>query len=422
MIGIVDCNNFYCSCERLFRPDLINKPIVVLSNNDGCVVSRSEEAKKLEIPMGIPYFEILPLIEKYQVAVFSSNYNLYGDMSARVMKTLKQLTPNIEVYSIDEAFIDLSQVPPHALESTTKHIRTIVEQWTGIPVSIGVGPSKTLAKLANHYVKKTKTDYVAVIDTKEKQEDLLKQIRIEKIWGVGRSYAKFLTNRGITNGYELAQMSEDWIKKNMGGVVGLRLHKELNGELSMPLQTPLVQKKMVGTSRMFGQKISDLSLLKEAVAAYISRAAEKLRRQKSVTDTLYVSIVPFNYMKDSMYTRPVSVSRYITLPFATQATNELIKAAMPLVEELYEPGMKYSKAGVTFYNLKPADAVQANLFKENNYPQATKLMQALDNINFAMKPNMIHFATMGHQSIWQMKQNMKSAHYTTKLSELRKVK
>lgn len=422
MIGIVDCNNFYCSCERLFRPDLIQKPIIVLSNNDGCVIARSEEAKRLNIQMGVPYFEITHLIEKYNIAVFSSNYNLYGDMSARVMKVIQFLMPNIEVYSVDEAFVDFSMVPKKDLESTAKYVRKLVEQWTGIPISIGVAPSKTLAKLANHYVKKKQTDYVGILDTKAKQEDLLKQIRIDKIWGIGSAYAKFLTNRGITNGYELSKMPEEWVRKNLGGVVGVRLHRELNGEPNIPFQTPLVSKKMIGTSRMFGRKISELSLIKEAVASYVSRAAEKLRRQHSVTDMISVSLMPHTSFQQAVYSYPVFLHAKTSLPTATQSTAELIKAAMPLVEKIYQPGMSYSKAGVLFYNITPDEVIQANLFHETDPTKAAKLMNAIDNINFALKPNMIRFAAMGTQSIWKMKQNMKSQAYTTRFRELKHVK
>lgn len=421
MIGIVDCNNFYCSCERLFRPDLIKKPIIVLSNNDGCVIARSEEAKKLNIAMGVPYFEIIHLIEKYQIAVFSSNYNLYGDLSARVIKSLYHLTPNIEVYSVDEAFVDLSMVPKKDLKDTAHYMRKIVEQWTGIPVSIGIAPTKTLAKLANHYVKKKQTDYVGILDTKEKQEELLKQIRIEKIWGIGGAYAKFLTNRGITNGYELSQMPVEWVRKNLGGVVGVRLHKELNGEFGIPMQTPLVYKKMIGTSRMFGKKIAELSLIKEAVASYIARAAEKLRRQNSVTDTISVSLMPYQSFKD-VGGYPIFLTTQTRLATATQATNELIKAAMPLVDELYQPGLLYTKAGVLFQNLSPENVIQTNLFHEANTAKEAQLMNAIDNINFALKPNMVRFAAMGTQSIWKMKQQMKSKLYTTRLSELKHVR
>ena len=277
MKALVDCNSFYCSCEKLFKPQLEKKPVVVLSNNDGCIVSRSDEAKQLGIQMAGPYFQAKYLIQQNDVAVFSSNYNLYGDLSMRVMETLRMIAgqKNVEVYSVDEAFVDLSIIPAEELYKTAKEIKNTVEMWTGISVSIGVAPTKTLAKLANYIAKKNKTasGCVTTLVTKEQQREALQQTRVGNIWGVGGAYANKLINWGITNGWELATMSEGWAHRHLGGVVGVRLIKELNAEPAIDIKEELVEKKMIATTRMFGNPVSDINDIKEAVATYTSRDA-----------------------------------------------------------------------------------------------------------------------------------------------------
>src|SRR5688572_14991297 len=283
MKAIVDCNSFYCSAERLFRPDLRTHPVVVLSNNDGCIVSRSDEAKAAGIGMAVPYFEAKPLIQKNDVAVFSSNYNLYGDMSWRVMETLRRLVSDyehkkVEVYSVDEAFIDLSHIAPEKLEETAMHIRETVEQWTGISVSIGVAPTKTLAKLANYLAKKNKTvtQCVKVLATRDEQVAAMKSTRVGYIWGVGYSYATKLVGMGITSAWDLSTMPEEWAHRHLGGVTGTRLVRELNGTPVRDMDQPLTSKKMIATTRMFGSSVTSINDIKEAIATYTSRAAEKL--------------------------------------------------------------------------------------------------------------------------------------------------
>jgi len=287
MYAIIDCNSFYCSCERLFRPDLRVKPVVVLSNNDGCIISRTDEAKQLGIDMGVPLFESRQMLKQHDVAVFSSNYHLYGDMSMRVMDTLRLLTDDatyrcVEVYSVDEAFVCMDHIPVEALQSFAERIRDVVVQWTGIPVSIGIAPSKVLSKVANRLAKKNKvkTNCVMVLESDDKLQDALERTDVSDLWGIGRRYSRKLKEMyGINTAWQLKHMPQEWARKNLGGVVGVRMIKELNGESCIQLKDPLEKKKMIATTRMFGKPVFDLESLKEAVATYVARAAEKLRRQ-----------------------------------------------------------------------------------------------------------------------------------------------
>ncbi len=283
MKAIVDCNSFYCSCERLFRPELKHRPVVVLSNNDGCIISRSDEAKQLGVEIAGPYFKAKPLIEQYGVATFSSNYNLYGDLSWRVMETLRMMLPPgcVEVYSVDEAFLNLDHIPAEQLSAFALQLRETVEMWTGIAVSIGVAPTKVLSKVANRLAKKNKavTNCVLVLDTPRKIEQALKKTPIEDVWGVGYQYAVKLQRMNILNAYDLSIRDIHWAGKQLGGVTGVRLVRELKGFISREMEDERIIKKMIATTRMFGSPVSELKDIKEAVATYTSRAAEKVRRQ-----------------------------------------------------------------------------------------------------------------------------------------------
>jgi DNA polymerase V len=346
MKAIVDCNSFYCGCERLFRPDLQSKPVVVLSNNDGCIVSRTDEAKDLGIGMAGPYYQNKEVIEKNGVAVFSSNYNLYGDLSMRVMDTLRELVGEhrVEVYSVDEAFLDLGIVPDNELQTAAKDIKETTEQWTGIKVSVGVAPTKVLSKIANRLSKKNKiaTDGVMVLDTKEKITDALQQTAVGDIWGVGGRYAFRLKEMyGISNALQLSKMSTEWAGKNLGGVTGVRLIKELNGEPCIEMKDPLEKKKMIATTRMFGIPVHDIDSLKEAVATYTARAAEKLRRQYCAAKYINVFVVTNDKKSDHYEYKPQTHHCHIILPNATSNTGELIQYAVPLIEKLYRSGSNY---------------------------------------------------------------------------------
>lgn len=419
MKAIVDCNSFYCSCERLFKPWLQRKPVVVLSNNDGCIVSRSDEAKALGIEMAGPYFKAKPLIQQHGVTAFSSNYHLYGDLSWRVMETLRILLPShcVEVYSVDEAFLSLDHVPREEVQEFAARLRATVEQWTGIAVSIGVAPTKVLSKVANRLAKKHKevTNCVLVLDTPRKIQQALAKTPVEDIWGVGFQYAAKLQRMGIDNAYELSIKDRSWGHRHMGGVTGSRLLNELKGEPSIEMEEDRIIKKMIATTRMFGSPVSDVKDIKEAVATYTSRAAEKLRRQHGAAKVVSVFVVPKEQSHNTYFRHGPTISSHVTLPLATSLTQELIKPAVELAERLYEKGRLYKKAGVMLSGIVPDESVQGNLFipeAQNNY---RLLMSTMDNVNFAMRDDILKFASSGTTRNWKMRQELRSPRYTTKI-------
>jgi DNA polymerase V len=423
MKAIVDCNNFYCSCERLFKPRLDNKPVVVLSNNDGCIISRSHEARKLGIEMAGPYFMAKPLIKKHDVAVFSSNYNLYGDLSWRVMETLRMMLgkKNVEVYSVDEAFLDLSIFSENELQAVAEQIKTTVETWTGIKVSVGVAPTKVLAKVANRLSKKYKQQYdgVMVLDTEEKIIAALKQTQVGDIWGVGWQYAQKLKDYwSIYDALQLSHMSEEFGKTHLGGVTGVRLIKELRGEPAKDMEDELMNKKMIATTRMFGSPVGDIASIKEAVATYTSRAAEKLRRQRSAAKIVSVFVVAKEQDHMLNFKKHGTISTYATLPAATSFTNELIKPAVELVDKLYEKGRLYKKAGVMLSGIVPDMSIQGNLFLSESKNSERILMDMIDNVNFSQRDDVLKFAASGTDRNWKMQQNHISDRYTTRWDEL----
>ena len=423
MKAIIDCNSFYCSCERVFRPDLWKKPVVVLSNNDGCIVSRSDEAKELGIGMAWPYFQVQHLIRKHDIAVFSSNYNLYGDMSWRVMETLRSLSSSVEVYSVDEAFVDLDGMKEQELARYALYIRETVEQNTGISVSVGVAPSKTLAKIANHMAKKNKqaTQCITCLCTAAEQRDALVKTRVGELWGVGRAYAEKLVNLGITSAWELRNMPEEWAHKHLGGVVGVRLIKELRGEPCIDMNDPLETKKMIATTRMFGHDVTEISDIREAVATYTSRAAEKLRRQQSAASMVSVFVVRKSESHSADFKHGTTLSNYTVLPLATSLTNELIKPAVQLAEALYKKGTTYKKAGVMLSGLVPDESIQGNLFQSHSKNTSRLLMDMIDNVNFSMRDDVLKFASSGTKKDWKMRQELRSGRYGTRWEELREV-
>jgi DNA polymerase V len=423
MKAIVDCNSFYCSCERVFRPDLWNKPVVVLSNNDGCIVSRTDEAKKLGVGMAAPYYQNKDVIEKNDIAVFSSNYNLYGDLSMRVMDTLRELVgeKNVEVYSVDEAFVDITVTSRDQLHATAQKIKQTIEQRTGINVSIGIAPTKVLAKVANRLSKKDKqkTDCIMVLNTEEEILNALKKTAVEDIWGVGhRSATKLKQLWSIYDGLQLRSMNEEWARINLGGAVGLRLIRELKGEPSIEMKDPLKEKKMIATTRMFGKPVHELNDLKEAVATYTSRAAEKLRRQYCAANFIDVFVVSNNYEGHQYQYNPQMKRTHTKLLQPTSHTNELIKNAVPLVEKLYERGSKYLKAGVMLGGLVPDESIQGNIFNSRAANHQRLLMEAMDNINFSMRDDVVKYVASGLKRNWKMRQEMRSGRYTTRWEEL----
>lgn len=423
MKAIVDCNSFYCSCERVFRPELATKPVVVLSNNDGCIISVSREAKNAGIQNTIPYHEVKDLILQKQITVFSSNYALYGDMSRRVMETLRFLAgkDNVEVYSVDEAFIDIQHVPASDLTAFASRMKETVEQWTGIKVSIGIAPTKTLAKMANQLAKKIRQErgYI-VLDTQEKIIAALQNTNVCDIWGIGRKYAQKLTLLNIHTAWDLYAMPESWVQKNMGGVTGVRLHRELHGKEAI-VMGKYKSKQMIATTRMFGQPVTHLKDIKEAIATYTAQAAQKLRRQHSAATVLQVFVVVKDSDPATSWQGGTTISRHITLPYATSLTNELIKPALWLAERVFEENKKYKKAGVVLSGFVPDNSIQAHLFEEGK-SIGRFLMERIDNINFSMRGDVVKFAASGTTRNWKMRQQQLSPRYTMRWVELCEVK
>lgn len=430
MKAIIDCNNFYCSCERLFQPRLERQPVVVLSNNDGCIISRSDEAKHLGVEMAGPYFLAKPLIEKHKIAVFSSNYNLYGDLSWRVMETLRTMLgkKNVEVYSVDEAFADLSIFPVEELPKLAREIRETVEQWTGIRVSVGIAPTKVLAKLANRLAKKDKerSGCIMLLDTPDKIVSALHKTDVADIWGVGRQYAKKLKEEwSIYDAWQLSNVSEDFAGTYLGGVVGVRLIRELKGIETKQMEEELISKKMIATTRMFGNPVGDINDIKEAIATYTSRAAEKLRRQHGAAKMISVFVVTRdqNYLTDfkDRYASGTLTSSAL-LPAATSFTHELIKPAVELVEKLFKKGTLYKKAGVMLSQIVPDESIQGNLFVADSKNCGRKLMDMIDNVNFSQRDDVLKFASSGTTRDWKMRQELRSPRYTTRWNELYEIR
>jgi DNA polymerase V len=427
MKAIIDCNNFYCSCERLFKPHLDRKPVIVLSNNDGCIISRSDEAKKLGVEMAGPYFMAKPLIKKHNVTVFSSNYNLYGDLSWRVMETLRIMLgkKNVEVYSVDESFLDLSMFAPEELPAIAMDIRLTVEKWTGIKVSVGVAPTKVLAKLANRLSKKDKekTGCVMVLDTEDKIIEALRKTPVGDIWGVGHQYAQKLKEQWcIYDALQLRNVNEEFAKTHLGGVAGARLIRELKGIPSKDMEEELVNKKMIATTRMFGSPVGDINDIKEAIATYTSRAAEKLRRQHSAAKVISIFVVTKDQDHMQNFNKYGTISTHTTLPSATCFTNELIKPAVALVDKLYEKGQLYKKAGVMLSGIVPDNSIQGNLFVPEGKNTERILMDMIDNVNFSQRDDVLKFAASGTTRDWKMRQELRSPRYTTRWDELFEVR
>lgn len=426
MVAIVDCNSFYCACERLFRPDLRQAPVVVLSNNDGCIIARTDEAKALGIGMAAPYWQYRDLIRSRGVEVFSSNYHLYGDMSARVMDTLRNAMGEhharaVEVYSVDEAFVDLTHVPPAQLRDTAMRLRDTVTNWTGINVSVGVAPTKLLSKVANRLAKRDKvsTGCLLFLDTEDATREALERMAVGDLWGVGARYATKLRDYfGIQTAWQLRQMPEAWARRQLGGVVGVRLLRELRGIPSIGMKDQLERKDMISTSRMFGKPVFDRAMLREAVAAFTARAAEKLRRQRSAAASIDVYAVTAGERPGSYTYQPGTDHCFKLLDRPTALTHALIQAAMPLVDQLFKPGAKYLKAGVILGGLVPEDAIQESLFASSAEPRMRALMDAVDNINASMRGDAVRYVASGLKRQWTMRQDMRSRRYTTRWEEL----
>ncbi|MBV8800892.1 MAG: Y-family DNA polymerase [Alphaproteobacteria bacterium] len=423
MYALADCNTFYASCEKAFRPDLARKPVVVLSNNDGCVIALSNEAKALGLKMGSPYFQVKELCQRQGVVAFSSNYELYADMSARVMETLRELVPDVEVYSIDEAFLDLDRMPHVDLHAFARHLRKTVSRNTGIPVSIGVGTTKTLAKAANRYAKRKTTDFAWTIDTEEERQRILTWLETGDVWGIGHRLQARLAAMGVHTAWDFANLDSRVVRKTFSVTVQ-RVLWELQGTRCYGIAQEKPKKEII-CSRAFGRVIYSSAELEQAVAKYVARAAEKLRSQQGYTQRVVVYAEGSNRFKDDL---PWYYSTLVGLPRPTANTGELITACTKAAHSLFEkrplrpdprnPCSGFRKAGVTLTDITWAGEAQRELLVPLPSERSEKLMATMDRINTRYGRNALFNARMGIEPRWRMRRELKSPNYTTRLSDI----
>ncbi|HBM3227144.1 TPA: translesion error-prone DNA polymerase V subunit UmuC [Klebsiella oxytoca] len=420
MFALVDVNSFYASCEMVFRPDLRGRPVVVLSNNDGCVIARNHEAKLLEIPMGAPYFKMKSQFERHQVAVFSSNYALYGDMSQRVMTLLEELSPAVYQYSIDEAFVNLSGIHrTEELEAFGRHVRSTLLQCTGLTVGVGIGPTKTLAKLANYAAKRwPKFEGVVDLSLQARQRKLLAKVAVGEIWGVGRRMAKKLNDMGITTALELAEMPASLIRKNFS-VVMERTVRELRGESCLGPEEYMPTKQQIISSRSFSQKVSEYGPMREAICSHAVRAAERLRAQHQYCRYVSVFLKTSPFAGNDVYYGN-DAGTEIHIP--TQDSRDIVAAAVKCLETIWREGHRYQKCGVMLGDFFSRGVAQLGLFDDYR-PRANseQLMEVLDFVNRREKGR-LWFAGQGITRSWEMKRHRLSPAYTTRFSDLLRVK
>jgi DNA polymerase V len=407
MIALMDCNNFYVSCERVFDPTLEGQPVVVLSNNDGCVVARSNEVKALGVKMGTPAFQLRGLIQQHGIRVFSSNYALYGDLSRRVMATLEQFTPEVEVYSIDEAFLNLTGLPD---EVVPWEIRKTVGQWTGIPVSVGVAATKTLAKIANHLGKRQQGVFVL-----REPEPVLAELPVLEVWGIGRRLSQRLAAHGIDTALQLREADLSLIKQELG-IVGVRTVLELRGISCLPLELCPQPRQSCCVSRGFGRPVEQLRELKEAMASYVARAATKLRRERLMAGAMTVFITTSRFQPDEAR---YANSKTIVLPYPTNDTPTLVRAALRATERLFLPGYAYRKAGVLLLALSPDIFFQQDLFShEGRSERQSRVMTLVDSLNRQFGTGTLRYGAEGLRQGWTMKAEQRSQRFTTQWEEL----
>ena len=416
VFALVDCNSFYASCEKVFAPALGNRPVVVLSNNDGCIVARSAEAKAVGIPMGTPLFQCQGLIKRHNVAVFSSNYALYGDLSARVMSILARFTPSLEVYSIDEAFLDLTGLPGNVV-AYCRHIREIVVRWIGIPVSIGIGSTKTLAKVANRTAKNDASrggvfDFGACADP----DGLLERFPVAEVWGIGRRYAAMLARYGVANARQFRDLPRDWVKKKMT-VDGLQTQLELRGLPCFgPEETSRVRKTIV-SSRSFGRPVTSIEDMREALAMHVSRAGERLRAGRLVANGITIWVQTNTFIAgEPQYAN----SSFAAFRMATSHTGDILKSAVPVLDGIFRPGFRYKKIGVMLSGLERLGNRQRSLLDPApaGDGRGERLMAAMDTVNARFGRDTLRLAACGLEQPWQMRQARRSPRYTTAWDEL----
>ncbi|RYJ53468.1 Y-family DNA polymerase [Flavobacterium petrolei] len=422
MYALVDCNNFYASCERVFQPKFNGKPVAILSNNDGCVISRSNEAKAVGIPMGAPAFQIKELVKEKNVQLFSSNYALYGDLSNRVMAILGQFTPNLEIYSIDEAFLNFDGLTISDYHDYGIQMKTRVQKWVGIPVCIGFAPTKALSKVANKIAKKfqDRTKGVYVIDSEEKRIKALKWTKIEDVWGIGYRMNKKMKAKNIVTALDFTEpQHEAWIKKEMG-VIGMRLKYELEGKSVLDLEPIVDQKKSIATTRSFPKQIADFDLLRERVATFAAVCAEKLRKQNSCCHTIIVMLV---VDKHTVQTSKYYFNMAVTLPYGSNSTLTISNAAISMLKKLHQGNehLKFKKAGVIVTELIDENKKQLQLFDEEN-PKHLLLMKVMDGLNKKIGDKKVKLATQNLSLTWNMNQKHLSPKYTTNFKDILEIK
>jgi len=419
MYALVDCNDFYCSCERLFNPRLENRPVIVLSNNDGCAIARSEEAKALGIAMASPVFMIDELLKKNNVAVFSSNYTLYGDISDRVMKTVGSFVPRMEIYSIDETFLDLHDMGYTDLLQLGINIRKTVKQNIGIPVTVGIAPTKTLSKMANRYAKKTRKDVgVFWAANDDLIQEMLSYTEVGDIWGIGHQHGLFLRRHGIRTAWDLSKAPEEWVRVNLS-VVGQRLLNELKGVPAIQWEFETPAKKNICTSRSFGNLLTDKNTIKEAICNHAAACALKLRQQKNCCRIVHVFIHTNPHKtEEAQYSRSINVE----VETATNNTSEIIKYASQGFDIIFKGGFRYMKCGVIVNDLIPEDQIQHSLYDQSDRPKAKTVMNTLDKINRGLGKEIVRFAVQGYEKKYKLKAEWLSPRYTTNINEILKVK
>lgn len=418
MFALVDCNNFYASCERVFNPSLRNKPVAILSNNDGCVISRSDEAKAIGLPMGAPAFKYKQFFKEHGIHVLSSNYPLYGDMSTRVMSIINQFTPDVEIYSIDEAFLEFKGFENYDFTSYGNEIRQRILKWTGIPTCVGIAPTKALSKVANKIARKypKQTNGVFVIDSEEKRIKALKWIKIKDVWGIGHGLQKRLKIKNVKTAYDFILLSEVWILKNFS-IIEWKLKKELEGIPTLELDAPKT-KRSIATTRSFETTFSDIDNIKERISTFATSCAEKLRKQGSSCYMVHVLLRSDWYKKDSPQH---SANKSVLLSYPTNSTLVISKAAVQAVTSIFKKGVKYKRAGVIITGLVPTDNHQLNLFNNEN-PKHKPLMQVLDNLNTKYGEYKIKLASQDLKRTWKMRQEHLSPRYTTNINEIINIK
>ena len=417
MFALIDCNNFYVSCERVFNPNLNGKPVVVLSNNDGCAISRSDEAKQLGIPMGAPIFKYRSIINQHNVIVLSSNYPLYADMSNRIMTTISKFIPDVEIYSIDEAFLKFEGYENYDLLSYASKMRNTILKWTGIPTSVGIAPTKSLAKISNKIARKfpSQTKHVYVLDTDYKRSKALNYFPLNDIWGIGRRLSKRLQNIGCKNASDFVNLPEQWVKSNLS-IVELKIQQELKGISNLDLDS-LKIKKSIATTRSFEKPISDLGKLKERVSTFSLSCAEKLRRQNSLCNVMIV-FIRSNYFRKDLQQH--SCSRVVTLPYPTNSSFVLNNYALKAIENMFQDKIDYKKAGVIVTSLIPNNSYQLGIFENEDY-RHKPLMKTMDYIN-SKYGEKIKLANQDLKRKWKMKQEFLSPCYTTKIDDIIRIK